>query len=242
MRNAWAPVSILRNLEAELLNRLTEMGTRLLLVPRIRFHFVKWRWRRLKKNMRHHQNSTAGVGENVVSYNLTAFDSDAAFGCGGRMDLVLYPLAALAPKTASVLIVGPRTEDDIYLSKALGFENSRGLDLFTYSPHIDLGDMHALPYPSDSFDAIVLGWVVAYSSDPQKAIDECKRCLRPGGFLAVGWEWVPDSDKKTNLHIRGNPANGPEDFRTMAGYPVVFLNDPSTATNHHKSIIFRKPK
>lgn len=218
------------------------MGTRLLLVPKIRFLFVKWRWHRRKSQLRRFQNATSGVGDNVVSYNLTAFDSDAAFGCGGRMDLVMYPLAALAPKSAKVLIVGPRTEDDIYLSKALGFADTRGLDLFSYSPHIDLGDMHDLPYRPASFDAIVLGWVVAYSSDPQRAIDQAKLALKPGGFLAIGWEWVPDSDKKTNQHIRGNPANDVADFVSMTAWPVVFLNSPDDTSNHHKSVIFRKPQ
>ncbi len=158
------------------------------------------------------------------------------------MNLVLYPLAALAPSTAKVLIVGPRTEDDIFLSKALGFADTRGLDLFSYSPLIELGDMHNLPYEAASFDVIVLGWVIAYSGDPQLALEQCKRVLRPGGFLAIGWEWVPDHDKGRNLHIRGNPVNDVQDYADLVGYPIVFQNDLPLITNHHKSVIFRKPK
>ena len=222
--------------------RLHAMFIRLLLVPRIRTRFCKLRWKLLKKNLKFYENPTAGVGENVVKYNLTAFEHDAAFGCGGRMDLVLYPLVALAPKTSKILIVGPRTEDDIYLAKALGFPHTRGLDLFTYSPHIDLGDMHEPPYPPSEFDAVVFGWVLAYSSDLARAIERCQSILKPGGHLAIGWEWVPNSDRNTNLHIRGNPANDVDDFKAMVGYPVVFLNSPDDSTNHNKSLIFRKPK
>lgn len=223
-------------------SRITSMAIKLLMIPRIRTSFCKTRWKILRKNLRFFQQPTSGVGENVVSYNLTAFDSDAAFGCGNRMNLVLYPLAALVPDKESVkiLIIGPRTEDDIYLAKALGFENTRGLDLLTYSPHIDLGDMHNMPYADDSFDAVVLGWVIAYSGDTDQAFKESLRVLKKGGHLAVGWEWVSESDKKTNLHIRGNRLNDVQDFKDAVKHPFVFENDPEISTNHHKSMIFKK--
>lgn len=223
------------------MKRVKERLIKLLLVPRIRFYFCKIRWARLKGNMKFYEQPSAGVGENVVKYNLTAFDTDAAFGCGGRMDLVLYPLKALVTSPAAkVLIVGPRTEDDIYLAKALGLTETTGLDLFSYSPHIDVGDMHAMPYPDGKFDAVVLGWVVAYSSDPAKALQESLRVIKPGGHLAIGWEWVPESDKKTNTHIRGNKVNDIADIVALVNAPAVFINDPDVATNHHKSMIFKK--
>jgi SAM-dependent methyltransferase len=215
---------------------------KLLLVPHIRTYFCMARWKVMKRNLRFHDNPTAAVGENVVKYNLTAFDDIAGFGCGGRMNLVLYPLSALImePGNAKVLIVGPRTEDDIFLAKALGISSVKGLDLFTYSPHIELGDMHNMPYGAEEFDAIVLGWVIAYSSDPALAIKECKRVLKKGGHLAIGWEWVPDSDKQRNAHIRGNPVNDVDDMHMLVGYPAVFVNDPAVKSNHHKAVIFKK--
>lgn len=215
---------------------------KLLLVPLIRSYFCMFRWKLMKKNLRFHDNPTSAVGANVVKYNLTAFENSAGFGCGGRMNLVLYPLSALIaePGGARVLIVGPRTEDDIFLAKALGISSVKGLDLFTYSPHIELGDMHKMPYAAEEFDAIVLGWVIAYSSDPALAIRECKRVLKKGGHLAIGWEWVPDSDKQRNTHIRGNPVNDVSDMRALVDYPSVFVNDPVMASNHHKAIIFKK--
>lgn len=215
---------------------------KLLLVPRLRSHFCKLRWKLRKRNLRFYGEPTAGVGENVVKYNLTAFDSIAGFGCGGRMNLVMFPLSALVPNpdSAKVLIIGPRTEDDIYLAKALGFAETRGLDLFSYSPYIDLGDMHKTSYADEQFDVVVLGWVVAYSSDPAAAINECKRILKKGGLIAIGWEWVPEHDRKTNTHIRGNPVNDFAEMSQLVGYPAVFINDSSVNANHHKSAIFKK--
>jgi SAM-dependent methyltransferase len=229
------------------INRLARIGTRIgtkfLLIPQIRLRFCKLRWKMMRKDLKFYEQPSAGVGEEVVSYNMSAFDSDAAFGCGGRMDLVLYPLAALMANNrpdAKVLIVGPRTEDDIFLSKALGFPDTRGLDLLSYSPHIDLGDMHSMPYADEQFDAVVLGWVVCYSSDTAQAFSESLRVLKKGGHLSIGWEWLPQSDKPTFENVRGNLINDVADYKRALNLPAVFVNDPPTKTNHHKSLVFRK--
>ena len=90
-----------------------------------------------------------------------------------------------------VLSVGPRTEGELLNLVGHGFEpgNVRGLDLISYSPWVDLGDMHAMPYADDSWDAIVFGWVLAYSDDKQKAADELVRVARNGAVIAIGVEY-----------------------------------------------------
>ena len=67
------------------MQRLKAMMVKLLIIPRVRLYFCKIRWALFRKNIRFFEQPTTGVGENVIKYNLTAFDSDAAFGCGGRM-------------------------------------------------------------------------------------------------------------------------------------------------------------
>lgn len=96
-------------------------------------------------------------------------------------------------KDLKVLSIGPRTEVELYTLTAVGFDpaNIRGLDLLSYSDRIDLGDMHDLPYEADSFDVIVVGWVLAYSLTPDKAAEEIMRVARPGAILAVGCEYNP---------------------------------------------------
>lgn len=47
------------------------------------------------------------------------------------------------------------------------------------------GDMHDLPFPEASFDAVLLLHVLTYSDRPQLAIAEAARVLRPGGALAL---------------------------------------------------------
>ena len=96
-------------------------------------------------------------------------------------------------KELKVLSIGPRTEVELYALTAIGFDpaNIRGLDLISYSDRIDLGDMHAMPYEDDSFDVIVIGWVLAYSLTPEKAAAEILRVARPGAVVAVGCEYNP---------------------------------------------------
>src|SRR6202012_5952842 len=87
-----------------------------------------------------------------------------------------------------VLIVGPRTEDDILWAKSLGLFNTDGLDLFSYSPYIKVGDIHKSGIPDASYDAVLLGWMLSYSSDPELVVAECLRILKPGGYLGIGIE------------------------------------------------------
>lgn len=87
-----------------------------------------------------------------------------------------------------VLSIGPRTESEILAIYSMGIEptNVTAIDLMSYSPVIDTGDMHNMPYEDNSFDIIIAGWVLAYSSDNQKAADEMKRVARPGCHVAIG--------------------------------------------------------
>jgi ubiquinone/menaquinone biosynthesis C-methylase UbiE len=46
-------------------------------------------------------------------------------------------------------------------------------------------DAHALPFPDQSFDVILLFEAIYYLNDPHIVFDECKRVLRPDGTLLV---------------------------------------------------------
>ncbi len=68
----------------------------------------------------------------------------------------------------------------------LGFHNIRALDLISYSPWVDIGDMHAMPYQDNAFAAVIMGWCLAYSTEQRKAALEAVRVVRDGGLIAVG--------------------------------------------------------
>lgn len=137
----------------------------------------------------------AALVENALAHNLNGMVGKVSLF---RPAVLVMPLRSLERvsenmKVLRVLSVGPRTEAEIYALIACGFEpsNIRGLDLFSYSDFVDAGDMHAMPYEDDSFDIVILGWVLAYSNDQKKAAAEVLRVLRPGGLVAVGYEYTP---------------------------------------------------
>lgn len=110
-----------------------------------------------------------------------------------RMKSIMFPLFACEcfNQEGHTLIIGPRNEHDLLLFTGLGgsWSKVRGVDLISYSPKIDLGDMHNLPYPDDYFDTVLCGWTLSYSTHPEVAIREITRVLKPGGMLAIGVEY-----------------------------------------------------
>jgi len=66
---------------------------------------------------------------------------------------------------------------------------------------IRAGDMHALPFPDLSFDVVVLDEVLSLAEDPQAALSEAVRVLRPAGRLLVLDRILPAA-----LHLAARPA------------------------------------
>ena len=91
-------------------------------------------------------------------------------------------------RDAKILVIGPRNEAEILLLSLYGFrlQNITGVDLFSYSRLIQLGDMHDLRFPADAFDVVYTAWTLAYSYDLQKACGEILRVAKPGAVIATG--------------------------------------------------------
>ncbi len=138
-------------------------------------------------------DSTTAVAGNTIMHNLRGMRDLAV----NRSHLLVRPLSVLEtlPVVARILSVGPRTEGELFNLAAHGFSLERviGLDLISYSPRVRLGDMHRMPFADNEFDATVLGWVLAYSEQPEVAAREVIRVTRPGGVVAVGIEYSPQS-------------------------------------------------
>ncbi|WCT72266.1 class I SAM-dependent methyltransferase [Sphingomonas naphthae] len=60
--------------------------------------------------------------------------------------------------------------------KALGLANVDALDVM---------DAEALPFEDDSFDVVVAQYVITAIPDPERALDEFVRVLRPGGEIII---------------------------------------------------------
>jgi SAM-dependent methyltransferase len=165
-----------------------------------------------------------------------------------RMRLLLLPLSTietLDPATSRILVIGPRNEFDLYTLVALGFrlEHIVGLDLISYSPHVKLGDMHDLAFADASFDAVVCGWTLSYSTNPQQAAREIARVTKPGGVVAIGVEYSTLDPKSENQLLgyrlqEGGPGsriNSTADIRRLFGPAVghvYFEHDAPLKASH----------
>lgn len=114
-----------------------------------------------------------------------------------------YPLKSidfLDYDNDKVLSVGPRNEGELYFIRSLGFKwkNIEGLDLISYSDRIKLGDIHDSDYPDNKFNIIICGWVLAYSNNFKKILNEILRISKNGALISIGFTYYPD--QKNNLY------------------------------------------
>jgi len=151
----------------------------------------------------------------ALEHNVKGLES---FGAVSRTNRLIRPLYAIdrvffGASKMKALCVGPRTEMELFSLVGQGFrpENVKGLDLFSYSPWIDVGNMHSMPYLDNSFDVVIAGWVLAYSSDPDQACREFLRVAKDRGIIAIG---------ATVLNEAGRAAAG-QTGRTAKHYPKV---------------------
>jgi SAM-dependent methyltransferase len=145
---------------------------------------------KLLRRMRVLRDPSDSVSANTVQYNLSAFRRPLLLR---RTRVLLRPVSVIETlhRDSAILVVGPRSEDDLLHLRSYGFRNVRGLDLISYSPQIDLGDMHRMPYADSSFDVVLYGWVLVYSDEPRRAAREALRVVKPGGIIGIGAEHHP---------------------------------------------------
>ncbi len=196
-----------------ILYRLQLFWKQLLLIRTIRY-WVAWiryiYFVKLRGQLRVYELPSAGVSKNTISHNLQGLVDLGVF----RAPILIRPLSvieSLSPDS-DILSIGPRTEGELLYLVAHGFnpQKIRGLDLISYSPWIDLGDMHQMPYPDNAFDSVILGWVIAYSDDRPRAAREVIRVSRPGALVAIGVEYNPVSNEDfcRSTAISRVPRNG----------------------------------
>lgn len=128
---------------------------------------------------------------------------------------LIRPLSALGCLTpeAKVLSVGCRFETELLylIGHRCSTRNVRGLDTISYSPWVDAGNMHAMPYPDCTWDVVILGWVISYSDRPRQAAAEVIRVARDGATIAIGVSYYP-RETLEDLERTG-PYVGPQESR-----------------------------
>lgn len=126
---------------------------------------------------------------------------------GKRAQLLINPINSctfINKKTSRILSIGPRNEAEIFCLIANNFDkkNINSIDLFSYSPLIQVGDIHNIKFPDNSFDIILCGWVLAYSYNINKAISEIIRVSKNNSIISIGSSIGKEVDKRlTNSEI-----------------------------------------
>ena len=189
---------------------LSEDKSLLFQIHQIRSLIATWRYRDLRgaENVLFYDVSkSSGVIDNTIAHNESAIRTYIGFQRG---DLVINPLASIGWVRANVanlkvLSIGARNEMELFSLLALGFDINHItlVDLISYSPYIELGDMHQLTYSDHHFDIVVLSNVFLCSNNKAKAASEILRVLKPGGIVAFGDKHaLKDCDDPTPVEAR----------------------------------------
>lgn len=201
--------------------------------------WIRFAYFRRRRGIKTINGDLAAVSRLTVCHNLKGMHDLAVV----RSTMLIRPLASLEMLSSQsrILCIGPRTEGELLNVVAHGFSRRsiRGLDLISYSPWIDVGDMHAMPYADESWDAVILGWVLAYSLDQRRAAEECMRVLRPGGLVAVGVEYNPLSDDEI-ARVEGYAPGNPIRLTTVD--QILELFQPHVATVYFRHDVHESRK
>ena len=175
-------------------------------------------------------NSRELRGKSAIEHNLAGLFNDCSSARSARLIRPLSviehgrPLSLLNRAQGSltdidfetnskVLSIGPRTEAELLMLWAYGYklENIKGADLISYSPLIDLVDMHNMPYNDNSFNVIVCSCTLVYSTDVDRAIKEIKRvgtsdCLFAFMFHVSDKQYIKTTEKMVGRDIASRNA------------------------------------
>lgn len=196
----------------------------LLKYKRIRFWVAKNRYFVNKKKLVIKSNNSSDISRDTISHNLKAFEHDDVFGCRERMAMLIYPVVSFYSNESiqkakiKILIVGCRSEDDIFWMKSYGFDDTIGFDLFSYSEYIKVGDIHGTDFLDNSFDVVLLGWMISYTKNPNLVFKECRRILKKGGVFGVGLDYDPNQDNiaiENGKSLRANILNSTQDIISL---------------------------
>ena len=115
---------------------------------------------------------------------------------GSKTMEISYPLKSidfLNFEKDKVLSVGPRNEGELFQIRSLGFQwqNIYGIDLLSYSNLVTLGDIHNSKYEDNFFNVILCGWVITYSANYEKVLEELLRIVKNRGIISIGFSYNP---------------------------------------------------
>lgn len=161
-------------------------------LPFLTWFRLRWYWYVSRKNAIRVSDQIPGDAEhirtNVIPYNLKKIRGCDRFRTE-RLINILRSVEGIETAKARLLTIGPRNEVELLLLRLYGFKAKHitAIDLFSYTPCIQVMDMHALKFPDDSFDVTYSAYTLRYSDKLDVACREIARCTRDGGLVAASF-------------------------------------------------------
>ena len=186
------------------------------LVFKIRFLFFVY----IRRNIKVYENESSVIAN---KYSIKMLKRGIT---SNRPLKFILPLAVIEEvnKQGKTLSIGCRFETELLYLAAYGFKKSgiRGMDMISYSPWIDIGNMHKMPYADSSFDTVTMGWLISYSETPEVAAREVVRVLKPGGFVAIAVSHYSTEQIKKILEDKSYVAHPGNRIQTTDGLLKIF--------------------
>lgn len=88
---------------------------------------------------------------------------------------------------------------DTYLGVDLSLPMMRRLEEKSPNAHLTNADITQLPFPNTVFDVAIAMHVFHLVGNWQRALDEARRVVVPGGYLAWSWHWRDDESLNRRL-------------------------------------------
>ena len=147
---------------------------------------------KLKKNLKDFGNISDNTWKHTLDSNKRAvYDKNINLPKHPNRKTVFQIGKSLGGSKSNLLIEAVQKKYD-----RSEFKNIASNDLLSYSPLIQLGDMHKLDFDHEEFDIVLMGWCLAYSNDKEKVLSEVKKVLKPNGIMVIGHTVLssPDND------------------------------------------------
>lgn len=167
-------------------------------------------WERLSAGYHHHWEAltTQAIPAMLAAVEIMRRDRVLDVACGPG-----YVAGAVAARRASV--VGVDFSDNMI---ALARRNFPGLDFRN-------ADAQNLPFADADFDAALINFGMLHFSEPEKALLEAYRVLKPGGRLAFT-NWAPAEESAITIAMNAIAQAGSLRVELPAGTPLYRFADP----------------